>query len=56
MAQGGLRGGLFLCHIIWVVNRVSMTDNNRPQVVMEREDYDAPLKILKHVTRFISMK
>jgi len=29
-----------------VVNRVTMTDTNRPQVVMEREDYAATFELL----------
>ena len=36
----------FLCHIIGVVNQVSMTEINRPQVLMEREDYTATFELL----------
>ena len=31
---------------MWVVNQVSMTVANRPQVIMEREDYSATFEIL----------
>lgn len=37
---------LFLCHIRWVVNQHSMTVANRPQVIMEREDYSATFELL----------
>ena len=31
---------------MWVVNQVFMTDNNRPQVIMEREDYAATFELM----------
>ena len=31
---------------MWVVNQVSMTVANRPQVIMEREDYSATFEML----------
>ena len=31
---------------MWVVNRVTMTVANRPQVIMEREDYSATFELL----------
>ena len=45
MSQDPLQGGLFLCHIIWVVNRVSMTDNNRPEVLLSAADHWEDIKI-----------
>ena len=35
-----------MCHIMRVVNRVTMTDTKRPEVIMEREDYAATFKLL----------
>ena len=34
-----------MCHIRWVVNRVSMTDNNRPEVLLSAADHWEDIKI-----------
>jgi len=34
-----------LCHIRWVVNRVSMTDTNRPEVLLSAADHWEDIKI-----------
>ena len=41
----GVATPLFLCHIRWVVNRVSMTDNNRPEVLLSAADHWEDIKI-----------
>ena len=45
MSQAPLARGSFLCHIGQVVNRVSMTDNNRPEVLLSAADHWEDIKI-----------
>ena len=45
MSQGGLRPSFFCAILSWVVNRVSMTDNNRPEVLLSAADHWEDIKI-----------